>query len=131
MALNESIECIATLIDSNFIYRAFYYKREKEIQLTVCAKEVSSREEKSVDIFGFFASENEDRKKARRLCCVPGSGRTTEYCSELVTLRKTKKSMASGKTAKVLVLLFSMVLVQSTPQHSNLVTITAEGKLNS
>ena len=91
MALNESIECIATLIDSNFIYRAFYYKREKEIQLTVCAKEVSSREEKSVDIFGFFASENEDRKKARRLCCVPGSGRTTEYCSELVTLRKTKK----------------------------------------
>ena len=58
MALNESIECIATLIDSNFIYRAFYYKREKEIQLTVCAKEVSSREEKSVDIFGFFASEH-------------------------------------------------------------------------
>ena len=98
--------------------------------MTVCAKEVSSREEKSVDIFGFFASENEDRKKARRLCCVPGSGRTTEYCSELVTLRKTK-GMASGKTAKVLVLLFSMVLVQSTPQHSNLVTITAEGKLNS
>ena len=129
MALNESIECIATLIDSNFIYRAFYYKREKEIQLTVCAKEVSSREEKSVDIFGFFASENEDRKKARRLCCVPGSGRTTEYCSELVTLRKTKKSMA--RTAKVLVLLFSALLVQSTPQHSNLVTITAEGKLNS
>ena len=129
MALNESIDCIATLIDSNFIYRAFYYKREKEIQLTVCAKEVSSREEKSVDIFGFFASENEDRKKARRLCCVPGSGRTTEYCSELVTLRKTKKSMA--RTAKVLVLLFSMVLVQSTPQHSNMVTITAEGKLNS
>ena len=97
MALNESIDCIATLIDSNFIYRAFYYKREKEIQLTVCAKEVSSREEKSVDIFGFFASENEDRKKARRLCCVPGSGRTTEYCSELVTLRKQKKY---GKNCK-------------------------------
>ena len=98
MALNKCIDCIATLIDSNFIYRAFYYKREKEIQLTVCAKEVSSREEKSVDIFGFFASENEDRKKARRLCCVPGSGRTTEYCSELVTLRKTKKKY--GKNCK-------------------------------
>ena len=100
MALNESIDCIATLIDSNFIYRAFYYKREKEIQLTVCAKEVSSREEKSVDIFGFFASENEDRKKARRLCCVPGSGRTTEYCSELVTLRKTKKVWQVEKLRK-------------------------------
>ena len=63
MALNECIECIATLIDSNFIYRAFYYKREKEIQLTVCAKEVSSREEKSVDIFGFFASEKKTERR--------------------------------------------------------------------
>ena len=41
-----------------------------------------------------------------------------------------EENWSSGKTAKlvlVLVLLTS-ILVESTPQHSNLVTITAEGK---
>ena len=41
-----------------------------------------------------------------------------------------EENWSSGKTAKlVLVLvLLSSILVESTPQHSNLVTITAEGK---
>ena len=40
-----------------------------------------------------------------------------------------EENWSSGKTAKlVLLVLLSSILVESTPQHSNLVTITAEGK---
>ena len=140
--MNECIECIATLIcsscdiDSNFIYRAFYYRRET--QLTVVPKKCQVEKKKVLTFLDFLQVRPRNRRP--RLCFLVHSGRrrTTEYCSELVTLRrrKQKKSMAaeenwsSGKTAKLvlLVLLCSSILVESTPQHSNLVTITAEGK---
>ena len=62
---------------------------------------MSGREEKSVDIFGFFASETIEGQDC--VSWYSGRRRTTEYCSELVTLRrrKQKKVWQQKKTGVV------------------------------
>ena len=114
----------------------FTIKERRRPNWRLCQRSVRPRRKKCWHFWIFCKWDH----RRPRLCFLVHSGRrrTTEYCSELVTLRrrKQKKSMAaeenwsSGKTAKlVLVLvLLSSILVESTPQHSNLVTITAEGK---